>query len=88
MRELDFQFNIGEKKIGAPFHGLKAFFTTPQLSTVDKVQSFAAYHTYLRTVSRQCIVELDLYVELELYVGSSFWQDARRMILLICYEKP
>ncbi len=37
VRELDFQFNVGNKKIGAPFHGLKAFFTTPQLSTFDKV---------------------------------------------------
>ena len=37
MRELDFQFNVGDKKIGAPFHGLKAFFTTPQLSLLDKV---------------------------------------------------
>ena len=37
VRELDFQFHVGDKKIGAPFHGLKAFFTTPQLSTTDKV---------------------------------------------------
>ena len=37
MRELDFRFFIGDNKIGAPFHGLKAFFTTPQLSTLDKV---------------------------------------------------
>lgn len=37
VRELDFQFNVGDRKIGAPFHGLKAFFTTPQLSTFDKV---------------------------------------------------
>ena len=37
VRELDFQFNVGDKKIGAPFHGLKAFFTTPQLSLLDKV---------------------------------------------------
>ena len=39
MRELDFQFNVGDKKIGAPFHGLKAFFTTPQLSLLDKVNT-------------------------------------------------
>ena len=37
--ELDFQFNVGDKKSGAPFHGLKAFFTTPQLSLLDKVCS-------------------------------------------------
>lgn len=31
VRELDFRFFIGDKKIGAPFHGLRAFFTTPQV---------------------------------------------------------
>ena len=30
---------MGGKKIGAPFHGLKAFFTTPQLALFDKVRS-------------------------------------------------
>lgn len=39
VRELDFRFFLGDRKIGAPFHGLKAFFTTPQLSTLDKVCS-------------------------------------------------
>ena len=38
VRELDFRFFVGDKKIGAPFHGLKAFFTTPQLSVLDKVR--------------------------------------------------
>ena len=38
MRGLDFRFNVGDKKIGAPFHGLKAFFTTPQLALLDKVR--------------------------------------------------
>ena len=38
VRELDFQFHVGDRKIGAPFHGLKAFFTTPQLSPFDKVR--------------------------------------------------
>lgn len=42
VRELDFQFNVGDKKIGAPFHGLKAFFTTPQLSLLDKVSAFSS----------------------------------------------
>lgn len=37
VRELDFRFFVGDQKIGAPFHGLKAFFTTPQLSVLDKV---------------------------------------------------
>ena len=37
MRALDFRFNVGDTKIGAPFHGLKAFFTTEQLSLFDKV---------------------------------------------------
>ena len=37
MRGLDFRFNVGSQKIGAPFHGLKAFFTTPQLALLDKV---------------------------------------------------
>ena len=51
VRELDFRFFVGDKKIGAPFHGLKAFFTTPQLSVLDKVrQSLShhceAFHTY------------------------------------------
>ena len=32
LRELDFRFPIG-----APFNGLKAFFTTPQLTWVDKL---------------------------------------------------
>lgn len=30
IRELDFRFYLGDTKIGAPFHGLRAFFTTPQ----------------------------------------------------------
>lgn len=38
MRGLDFRFFLGDKKIGAPFHGLKAFFTTPQLNLLDKVR--------------------------------------------------
>lgn len=38
VRELDFRFFVGDRKIGAPFHGLKAFFTTPQLSVLDKVR--------------------------------------------------
>ena len=32
-------------QIGAPFHGLKAFFTTPQLSTVDKLANSLALGT-------------------------------------------
>lgn len=31
VRELDFRFFLGGNKIGAPFHGLRAFFTTPQV---------------------------------------------------------
>jgi zeta-carotene desaturase len=38
--ELDFRFPIG-----APFHGLKAFFTTSQLSTVDKIANSLALGT-------------------------------------------
>ena len=38
VRGLDFRWFVGGKKIGAPFHGLKAFFTTPQLALFDKVQ--------------------------------------------------
>ena len=37
MKKLDFRFFAGNKKIGAPFHGLKAFFTTGQLNLLDKV---------------------------------------------------
>lgn len=36
VRALDFRFNVGGRKIGAPFHGLKAFFTTAQLAPIDK----------------------------------------------------
>jgi zeta-carotene desaturase len=38
--ELDFRFPIG-----APFHGLKAFFTTSQLSAVDKIANSLALGT-------------------------------------------
>lgn len=38
VRKLDFRFYAGKKKIGAPFHGLKAFFTTGQLNALDKVR--------------------------------------------------
>ncbi|MFM6198976.1 MAG: FAD-dependent oxidoreductase, partial [Dolichospermum sp.] len=38
--ELDFRFFTG-----APFHGLKAFFTTSQLSTVDKLANSLALGT-------------------------------------------
>ena len=31
IRELDFRFFLGDTKIGAPFHGLRAFFTTSQV---------------------------------------------------------
>ena len=39
MKKLDFRFYAGKKKIGAPFNGLKAFFTTGQLNVLDKVSS-------------------------------------------------
>ena len=43
VRELDFRFFIGNAlKVGAPFHGLKAFFTTDQLSPMDKAQNALA----------------------------------------------
>ena len=38
--ELDFRFMVG-----APFHGLKAFFTTSQLSAVDKIANSLALGT-------------------------------------------
>jgi zeta-carotene desaturase len=40
LRELDFRFAIG-----APFNGLKAFFTTPQLDWVDKLRNALALGT-------------------------------------------
>ncbi|MEB3171662.1 MAG: 9,9'-di-cis-zeta-carotene desaturase [Synechococcaceae cyanobacterium] len=40
LRALDFRFPIG-----APFNGLKAFFTTPQLSWVDKLRNALALGT-------------------------------------------
>jgi len=45
VRELDFRFFLNEIKIGAPLHGLKAFFTTPQLSPVDKLANSLALGT-------------------------------------------
>ncbi|GMH39931.1 hypothetical protein BSKO_07835 [Bryopsis sp. KO-2023] len=45
VRELDFRFFVNGMKIGAPFHGLKAFFTTPQLTPIDKVQNSLALGT-------------------------------------------
>jgi zeta-carotene desaturase len=45
VRLLDFRFNVGDFKVGAPFHGLKAFFTTPQLSALDKAQNALALGT-------------------------------------------
>ena len=38
VRALDFRFHLGGRKIGAPFHGLKAFFTTGQLAPIDKAR--------------------------------------------------
>jgi len=45
VRELDFRFFVGGTKVGAPFHGLKAFFTTPQLSALDKAANSLALGT-------------------------------------------
>lgn len=45
VRELDFRFFVNGTKIGAPFHGLKAFFTTPQLEPVDKIANSLALGT-------------------------------------------
>ena len=45
VRLLDFRFNVGDAKIGAPFHGLKAFFTTDQLSVEDKITNAMALGT-------------------------------------------
>ena len=44
VRKLDFRFYAGNKKIGAPFHGLKAFFTTGQLNLLDKVPFLHKLH--------------------------------------------
>jgi zeta-carotene desaturase len=40
LRELDFRFALG-----APFNGLKAFFTTPQLTWIDKLRNALALGT-------------------------------------------
>jgi zeta-carotene desaturase len=45
VRELDFRFELGGTKIGAPLHGLKAFFTTPQLTAADKAANALALGT-------------------------------------------
>ena len=44
-RLLDFRFDVGNFKVGAPFHGLKAFFTTPQISVEDKLTNALALGT-------------------------------------------
>ena len=43
--KLDFRFLLGRFLLGAPFHGLKAFFTTGQLSVLDKLQNALALGT-------------------------------------------
>ena len=45
VRLLDFRASVAGLKVGAPFHGLKAFFTTPQLSPKDKVTNALALGT-------------------------------------------
>ncbi|KAK9803455.1 hypothetical protein WJX73_003707 [Symbiochloris irregularis] len=45
VRALDFRWQVGDTKIGAPFHGLKAFFTTDQLSLLDKAANSLALGT-------------------------------------------
>lgn len=45
VRELDFRFFLNDLKIGAPLHGLKAFFTTPQLTLLDKASNALALGT-------------------------------------------
>lgn len=45
VRELDFRFLVNGMKIGAPLHGIRAFLTTPQLSTFDKVSNSVALAT-------------------------------------------
>ncbi|KAA6422035.1 MAG: zeta-carotene desaturase [Trebouxia sp. A1-2] len=45
VKKLDFRFFAGNKKIGAPFHGLKAFFTTGQLNVLDKAANSLALGT-------------------------------------------
>lgn len=45
VRELDFRLKVGETKIGAPFHGIAAFLTTPQLEPVDKAANSLALAT-------------------------------------------
>ena len=42
VKKLDFRFFAGKQKIGAPFHGLKAFFTTGQLNLLDKVRQLSS----------------------------------------------
>eukprot|EP00210_Caulerpa_lentillifera_P001306 g1257.t1 len=45
VRGLDFRLEVNGEKVGAPFHGLKAFFTTPQLSLNDKISNSIALGT-------------------------------------------
>lgn len=54
VKKLDFRFFAGNKKIGAPFHGLKAFFTTGQLNVMDKVRQLASLVVLLVWVLSCC----------------------------------
>jgi len=45
VRELDFRFEVNDTKVGAPFHGINAFLTTPQLEPIDKLGNSIALAT-------------------------------------------
>ena len=52
MRELDFRFYLGDTKIGAPFHGLRAFFTTPQVGCCCGLEGWA----FAAACSQSCLL--------------------------------
>ena len=88
VRELDFRFFVGDKKIGAPFHGLKAFFTTPQLSVLDKVRCLTScpQEDGLFYMYRFCW-SLQLPSTLGFAAGfSGFFQDSSNLVILFCKE--
>ena len=75
VRELDFRFYLGDRKIGAPFHGLKAFFTTPQLSVADKVRPAGVF-------SRWPLFVLPVYGMCSRPLGPRCWRSER----LLCHD--
>jgi hypothetical protein len=68
VRELDFRFYLGDTKIGAPFHGLRAFFTTPQVRLAGAPQKHSAPQGGQRGCPGRCCPTSRCAASLCLYV--------------------